>query len=57
MLGDEVANTFSELIQFRFIFGIIYVFIFVFISFTVFMNIFIVLMEVAFHSIRSKSKY
>jgi hypothetical protein len=43
MLGDEVGNTYAEMIQSKFLAGIIYITAFTFFAVTVIMNIFLVI--------------
>jgi len=43
MMGDEISNTFNEVMQINLIVGGVYIFMFVFMSMQVMMNIFLII--------------
>lgn len=57
MMGDEISNTFMEVMQIDLIVGALFVFSFVFLSMQVLMNIFIIIAGDAFSAIKDRRKY
>ncbi len=51
MLGDEISNTFMEVIQFDSFFGPIYMFCWVFLSMSILMNLFIIIVGDSFETV------
>lgn len=57
MLGDEISNTFSEVMQFDSLFGALYMFAWVFFSMSVMMNIFMILVGDSFDVVQETHKF
>ncbi|CDW79317.1 UNKNOWN [Stylonychia lemnae] len=57
MMGDEISNTFNEVMQINTIVGGIFVFLFVFMSMQVMMNIFLIIIGDSYSVIKDKHKY
>jgi len=57
MLGDEISNSFMEVIQFDSFFGPIYMFVWVFLSMSILMNIFIVIVGESFEIVQNTHKF
>lgn len=57
MLGDEISNTFNEVMQIDFIFGAIFMFSFVFFSMQVMMNIFLIIIGDSYSIVKDTHKY
>lgn len=55
--GDEISNTFNEVIQIDYIFGAIFLFTFVFFSMQVMMNIFLIIIGDAYSAAKDSHKY
>jgi len=57
MLGDEISNSFMEIIQFDPLFGPVFMFCWVFLSMSVMMNLFIIIVGESFEIVRETSKF
>jgi hypothetical protein len=57
MLGDEISNTFNEVMQVDFIFGAIYMFFYVFFAMSVLMNLFLAIIGDSFEALQETHKY
>lgn len=57
MLGDEISNTFQEVMQFDMIFGSLFMFAWVFFSMSVMMNLFMIIVGDSFEVIQEQHKF
>lgn len=57
MLGDEISNTFQEVMQFDMIFGALFMFAWVFFSMSVMMNLFMIIIGDSFEVIQEQHKF
>ena len=57
MLGDEISNTFAELMQFDMIFGSLFMFAWVFFSMSVMMNLFMIIVGDSFEVVQETHKF
>lgn len=57
MLGDEISNTFNEIMQIDYLFGGLYMFTFVFFSMQVMMNIFLIIIGDSYSIVKDTHKY
>lgn len=57
MLGDEISNSFMEVIQFDSFFGPIYIFCWVFLSMSILMNLFIIIVGDSFTTVQETHKF
>ncbi len=57
MLGDEISNTFQEVMQFDMMFGALFMFAWVFFSMSVMMNLFMIIVGDSFEVVQETHKY